>query len=126
MGREGSVRRTTLVADPGNVRAARRFIEESLASGELAELTDLATLLTSELVTNAFVHASSRVELEITTDTAGIRVEVVDWGDGTPEVQPIDLTTVGGRGLALVSTIANDWGTSACDGSKVVWFELLV
>ena len=108
------------------MRAARRFVEESLRATRISELTDLATLLTSELVTNAFVHASSCVELEIQANDKGLRVEVVDWGEGTPAVQPIDLTTVGGRGMALVSTMANDWGVANGDGSKVVWFELLV
>lgn len=119
-----AVNRTTLLRDPENVRAARRFVEKALADHALVDLLDLASLLTSELVTNAIVHADSRVELEVRTSQERVHVEVTNWGEGVPKVLPLDPTTTGGRGMALVSSLANDWGTFERDGSRIVWFEL--
>ena len=119
-----AVKRTTLLRDPANVRVARRFVEEALADHGFDDLVDLTSLLTSELVTNAILHADSRVELEVRTAPEGVRVEVTDWGEGVPRVLALDTSTTGGRGMALVSSLANDWGTDERDGSKIVWFEL--
>lgn len=119
-----AVKRITLLQDPKNVRAARKFVEEALVENGLLDLVDLTSLLTSELVTNAILHAESRVELEVRTAPDRVRVEVADWGVGVPRVLPLDPTTTGGRGMALVSSLANEWGSYERDGSKIVWFEL--
>ncbi|MEU2424102.1 hypothetical protein ABZ619_24265 [Streptomyces sp. NPDC007851] len=42
------------------VREARGFVRERLDDWGLADLSDDLTLITSELVTNALVHAGSR------------------------------------------------------------------
>ena len=119
-----AVKRITLLQDPKNVRAARKFVEEALVEHGLLDLVDLTSLLTSELVTNAILHAESRVEIEVRTAPDRVRVEVADWGVGVPRVLPLDPTTTGGRGMALVSSLANEWGSYERDGSKIVWFEL--
>jgi anti-sigma regulatory factor (Ser/Thr protein kinase) len=50
-------------AEPAAAGAARRFVRETLRSWQLADrtsrLVDDAVLLTSELVTNAIVHAGT-------------------------------------------------------------------
>lgn len=119
-----AVKRTSLQRDPMNVRVARRFVEDALDDNELTGLRDLASLLTSELVTNAMLHAATRVELEVRVAPGVLHVEVTDWGDGVPQVLPLDTTTTGGRGMGLVSSLANEWGTIERDDSKIVWFEL--
>jgi len=98
---------TSLGAEAKNVREARRFVERSLADWDLLQLADLATLLTSELVTNAILHAHSAVELSLTLDTDRIRIEVRDDGDG----EPADM-------------LATDWGVIGHGLGKSVWFEL--
>jgi anti-sigma regulatory factor (Ser/Thr protein kinase) len=119
-----AVKRITLLQDPTNVRVARKFVEESLVEHGLGDLVDLTSWLTCELVTIAILHAESRVELEVRTEPDRVRVEVADWGAGVPRVLPLDPTTTGGRGMALVSSLANEWGSYERDGSKIVWFEL--
>ena len=54
--------RTESVVLPPEARspsASRRFVERALMRWELEPLTDTAVLLTSELVTNAIVHAQT-------------------------------------------------------------------
>ncbi len=110
--------------DPGNVREARQFVERSLAASEFVDLTDLVVLLTSELVTNAFTHAASRVAVQVEIHPDGVRIEVSDWGAGVPKVLAMEPLTGGGRGMALVDTLANDWGVRHDGDSKSVWFRL--
>lgn len=116
--------RTSLASDPTNVRAARRFVERALANGDFADLSDLVMLLTSELVTNAFLHAATSVDLVVEFCDTCVRVEVTDTGSGEPSVRPLDTSTTGGRGMALLDTLANNWGVTPLGDGKIVWFEL--
>jgi anti-sigma regulatory factor (Ser/Thr protein kinase) len=87
-------------------------------------------LLTTELVTNAVLHAgagaSEKIELCISRGREMLRVEVTDPGStGTPEVQKLDPEVPGGMGLFLVEQISSRWGVERCGGcSNRVWFEL--
>jgi anti-sigma regulatory factor (Ser/Thr protein kinase) len=87
---------------------------------------DIAALLTSEAVTNAVVHAATRLELEVKFDTEAelLRVEVRDGDPTPPVVRHPPKTDVGGRGMALIEVLARRWGTDPTDTGKVVWFEL--
>jgi len=93
-----------------------------------------ATLLTSELVTNAVIHpgeaVGGSVGLRITTYEDRVRVEVTDEGlgfepGGLPPKRPRE---AGGHGLIVVDGLSSRWGTTRCvvgdrDGF-CVWFEL--
>lgn len=116
--------RTSLASDPTNVRAARRFVERALLETDFVDLSDLVMLLTSELVTNAFLHAATSVDLLVELGTDCVRIEVSDTGGGEPSVRPLDTSTTGGRGMALLDTLANDWGVITRTDGKVVWFKL--
>ena len=93
-----------------------------------------ATLLTSELVTNAVIHperaVGSSVGLRITAYSDRIRVEVTDEGSGFDPrgVQPRRPREAGGHGLVVVDGLASRWGTTHCViGDRegfCVWFEL--
>jgi anti-sigma regulatory factor (Ser/Thr protein kinase) len=112
---------------PASVGIARQFVRSVLA--EIVEDgQDIATLLTSELVTNAILHARTPVQLGIMLDTERALVCVADrLSEGavlTPRSQSADRP--GGRGLALVSDLAVDWGTTTYTGGKTVWFVLAV
>ena len=88
-------------------------------------LDDIATLLASELVTNAVLHARSAVELRLHIDGGRVRVEVHD-GSAMP-VTPRHFTSdaATGRGLLLVTELAAAWGSDVGPDGKCVWFELL-
>ncbi len=82
-------------------------------------------LLTSELVTNAVVHARSTATLSVGRTGSGIRVELLDRGHGRVALRSSAPGAIGGgRGLYIVEQLADAWGsTDTPDGTKV-WFEL--
>lgn len=106
--------------------AARDFVSEQLAAAGVEELVPDATLLVSELVTNAVVHTECPVvEVELCAGEGRVRCAVVD-GDpqNPPEWQPFDTSVVGGLGLRIVAATADSWGVETRERAKRVWFEL--
>jgi anti-sigma regulatory factor (Ser/Thr protein kinase) len=89
-----------------------------------AERTEDATLLVSELVTNAVKYGSGPVELHVEAgeDRRG-RFTISDAGSGeTPALRETGGKAPGGYGLHLVDRIADDWGVK--HASMHVWFDL--
>lgn len=115
-----------LAAGPRSPAAARRFISEFCSAAALGdELCQTAALLTSELVTNAIRYGGSRAVLEARMPGGALRVSVHDDNPQLPEVGTAPaLTDEGGRGVLLVSTLADRWGVEADATGKAVWFEL--
>lgn len=119
------VRRTVLPAELRSPGAARSVVRAAVTEGELSGILDEALLLTTELVTNAVVHAATQVTVEVICDAAGLTVTVLDGAAGS--LAPI--TSGGpdderGRGLILVEGLAERWGTVHHAGGKGVWFHL--
>jgi anti-sigma regulatory factor (Ser/Thr protein kinase) len=88
-------------------------------------IIEIATLLTSELVTNAVVHAAPPMVLRAWITDAVIRVEVHDGGTGAlpaPKRPWVGDTT--GRGLTIIEALASRWGADHTSDGKCVWFEL--
>lgn len=112
--------------DTQSARAARRFVSQVLTGyDEEGDLTDTVTLLVSELVTNAVVHAGSEVEVSVRLTPTAARIEVTDTS--VESIAPRDATADddSGRGLALVGSLARRWGVRpAPGGGKTVWFEV--
>ena len=83
---------------PSAVSAARRWIADYLGRWELQELTGTAVLLTSELVTNAVVHATSRPVVSMAVADGILEVGVSDRdprlphpaGSGSPGSKTLD------------------------------------
>lgn len=114
-----------LDADPQAAGKARSFVQRQCrARGITGEALDTAVLLTSEVVTNACIHGRGAARLEVTTSAEGLLVEVGDESSRLPEVIDHDPEALNGRGLAIVSTLAADWGAHEDDRGKVVWFEI--
>lgn len=117
---------------PSQISYARRFVARQMA--ESPELTT-ATLLTSELATNAIRHSASgcdtgKFEVCVRLAPGWARVEVRDLGSTTeaplPQHRDPYDTAEHGRGLDLVEALASKWGTEPrLDGrGRQVWFEL--
>ncbi|MFJ5276141.1 ATP-binding protein [Streptomyces parvulus] len=112
-----------------SVPAARAFAREALAEWGVRERADDVLLCVSELATNALVHGvppgrGFLLRLERCGD--GVRVEVHDSGEGVPAIPRAEVREPGegGRGLLLVSELADKWGVGERDPGKVVWFEM--
>jgi anti-sigma regulatory factor (Ser/Thr protein kinase) len=115
-----------LAAVPQSAASARRFISDICNAAQLDEhVCATASLLVSELVTNAIRYGGSRAVLEAMAPGGVLRVAVRDDNPDLPIVgNHPDLTAESGRGLLLVSTLADDWGVELTDGGKAVWFQL--
>ena len=112
----------TLAADPAAPGRARRLVRSTLADWGLTALTDTAQLLVSELVTNAVRYADAPIGLRLMLDSV-LRVEVADPLPDPPRQRRAAGTDEGGRGLELVHSLADSWGTRVEGEGKVVWFE---
>jgi anti-sigma regulatory factor (Ser/Thr protein kinase) len=108
---------------PRLVGEARRFIA-SRAPEISAELRDVLLLLTSELVTNAVIHARTAIEVGITVTDGSIVVTVHDEDLGRSEI-PGPTPRDGGWGLGLVGELsaAHDMERHPGEG-KTAWFRL--
>ncbi|PYC68433.1 histidine kinase [Streptomyces tateyamensis] len=124
-GRIGPDRIATLglTGDRALVGHARRFVRETLHEWGLAALADQAELLTSELVTNALVHAGAPTQLRLFRNQA-LTVEVSDVDGHAPRLRRALEDDEGGRGMHLVNELAHRWGSRATPRGKLVWFEL--
>jgi anti-sigma regulatory factor (Ser/Thr protein kinase) len=118
--------RTTLEPSLTSVGAARRFVRDVLTSRHVTVgVVDVVELLTSEVVTNALLHASSAEELIIHLGAHRVRVEVSDSSPEPPVKRRIDVAAASGRGLTIVDRMASKWGVDHNrQGGKRVWFEV--
>ena len=112
-----------LTGDRALVGHARRFARRTLAGWGLGALTDQTELLTSELITNALVHAGAPTQLRLFRDRA-LTVEVADVDSHAPRMRRALEDDEGGRGMHLVNELAHRWGSRSTRHGKVVWFEL--
>ena len=119
----------TIPGRPEQVATARAFVSRTLSSHHVGADTDAATLLTSEIVTNAIQHTKSGVDDGTVTIVVirvphGVLVEVIDDGSaGTPVVKG-DLYAADGHGLFLVQHLAAQWGYLRDPAGTTVWFHL--
>ncbi|MGW4034323.1 SpoIIE family protein phosphatase [Streptomyces sp. NPDC004838] len=113
-----------------SVATARAFVRDTLHGWGYSDVVDDAVVLTSELVTNAIVHAGTSADVLCLRTENSARVEVADR---YPEREiPIQgaahafaaLDSENGRGLLLCSALATRWGVEYTSTYKQVWFEL--
>lgn len=113
-----------LAPHPLSASRARRGIRRRLAAWGLEEFSDVAQLLSSELVTNAIRYAPGPIQLTLWAAEGVVRCEVADSNHSLPWIHDADEGDEEGRGLRLVETMACCWGSSHTATGKVVWFEL--
>jgi anti-sigma regulatory factor (Ser/Thr protein kinase) len=109
---------------PRSVAAARGFVR-SHAPDLPTETEESLELMTSELVTNAVLHARTVLDIEVLITETSLVVGVHDLDLATPLQTPYS-EREGGWGLALVQVLAHDWSIQRHhEGGKTVWFQLL-
>jgi serine phosphatase RsbU (regulator of sigma subunit)/anti-sigma regulatory factor (Ser/Thr protein kinase) len=104
-------------------RRARSLIRRPLRQWGLAELIPAAELVVSELVTNAVRYAQSKISLRLVLE-GGLFCEVLDDSAAAPRLRQAADDDERGRGLQVVSQVAQRWGTRRTGTGKVVWCEL--
>jgi len=130
MARAAVLGSVTVPGEPEQVSRVRGFITRTLACAGLPGVdSDAATLLTSELVTNAILHTESgkpggSVSVVVRSLPGGLLVEVVDDGSASTPVVKGDPFAGEGQGLYLVQQMASQWGYLRGPADTTVWFYL--
>ena len=127
-----------MVAQPASVPAVRRFVDDALTTWGRTELIDDIGLSVTELATNATLHGRSTFfDVELRADARAVRVAVVDAGGASGQSialrldghapsdhgLDLDLQSMTGRGLFLVSALASRWGIDDLPGGTRVWAD---
>ena len=131
IGREPSLRafsnspcaHLALDAEPRASALARAFVKESVPADDEDLASDVA-LLTSELVTNAVLHARTPIEIGVVHDDVRVLVAVGDRNLARPEQQPYNSERAGGRGLMILRNLSDAWGVTTYEKGKSVWFTV--
>jgi anti-sigma regulatory factor (Ser/Thr protein kinase) len=136
-----------LPADPRAAAEARGLVRAAVRRWSVPVDIDIASILTSELVTNAVTHGNAAaagdadggesegdsgedpasgpfVTLTITEGLDCLRVEVRDTSRAQPVVKSPKADAEHGRGLFLVDTLAETWGCDRLPSGKAVYFVL--
>ena len=122
--RAKSVARSFQVRDARDVADARKYVLQQCRSFGFSVCDD-AALLASEVVTNALRHApSAAISVRAERDGEQLVVQVLDASRDEPKVLAEDVWDERGRGMALVNSIADEWGVVPHPSGKVVWFRL--
>ena len=113
-----------LPATARSVTAARRFVTDTLNKWGREELADTAALLTSEVVTNAVLHARTSMDVVVRLLSDGVAVEVSDGSRLSPHGRQPTLESTTGRGLELLDRLASAWEVKILPSGKTVRFIL--
>jgi anti-sigma regulatory factor (Ser/Thr protein kinase) len=92
--------------------------------GVPADGVDDALLVVEELVANVIDHARTRFEVVVRVTGDALYVGVRDHSTREPRLQPRDPQAVRGRGLQLVTALAQRWGCDRHPDGKTVWAQL--
>jgi anti-sigma regulatory factor (Ser/Thr protein kinase) len=114
-----------LPAQPATAAEARDHVRAVLAAWEVPVDADIAVLLASDLVTNAIVHqADGTLNLVITGSPGQLRVDVCGTARHLPPQGPLPAEVETGPGLALVKSLADQWGWYPTPMGRAVFFTL--
>jgi hypothetical protein len=115
---------------PSAAPQARRIALRALSEWHVEDLADASALVTTELVTNAVMHAQTPLELTMVHAGDQVRLAVRDRGGGRAASNGDNRNEPGeeslhGRGLALVEAYTDHWGVlPARRLGKTVWAVL--
>lgn len=133
-GQRGKVKAVSVILlphTPSSVAVARKCLSADLASWGVREsVVDDANVIISELFSNALRHArplpSGQIKVVWTRDGDSFEVAVCDGGASTePRIGQPALSSLGGRGLGIVETLAECWGVRHNEGGgTTVWAVL--
>ncbi|MEU0955604.1 ATP-binding protein [Streptomyces niveus] len=114
-------------AEAVHVRFVRRAVRERLGAWGLESFVDMALLVADELVANAIQHGCGSSDDTVTVSawcTADeLLIEVGDPSPVEPRRRCAGEREESGRGLELVASVVNRWGSEVAPGrrGKRVW-----
>ncbi|WDZ82197.1 ATP-binding SpoIIE family protein phosphatase [Micromonospora cathayae] len=115
-------------AEPTAPSRVRHWMTAQLSTWRVPEsIIGAAVLCTSELTTNALLHAGTAARVEIDLSPERLLVSVADSGTrGTVTRAQTDTLSSRGRGLGLIEQLSDAWGTDPTVRGSTVWFEILI
>ena len=119
-----TVTRPALVSQHASVREARDWLAALLRGWGDETARHNATLLLSEVVTNAVRHAhGGTIVVAVTLSDSHLLAQVHDDSSNPPARRAAGET--GGWGLGLLDELSTQWGVDQqSDDGKIVWFEI--
>jgi anti-sigma regulatory factor (Ser/Thr protein kinase) len=114
-----------LPAEPATASEARDHVRAVLAAWDVPVDADIAVLLASDTVTNAILHqVDGTITLVLTGSPGQLRVDVYGTPVHLPPYGPLPYEVANGHGLALVRTLADQWGWYVTPMGRAVYFTL--
>ena len=115
----------TLPPTARSARDGRRFVVQALTDWKCDALIDAAALLTSEVVTNAVMHARTPLTVTIQRTQLGhIQIEISDGSSLEPRRRAAAADATTGRGVGLLEELATSWSVRTTETGKTVTFTL--
>ena len=113
--------------EPSSTRDVRRMVVVALEAADLHDLVTAASLVVSELATNAVLHARTPFVVRLRVRRTVLRIEVQDGSRAAPVMRHFSNQATSGRGLRLVDGLSRAWGVDPVSGpaGKVVWAEIV-
>ncbi|MCL2730002.1 MAG: ATP-binding protein, partial [Actinomycetia bacterium] len=106
--------------DPSAVGPLRDACSRQLEQWGLEELSFTTELILSELVTNAIRYATGPIHVRLLYDRTLV-CEISDGSSTSPHIRRAGANDEGGRGLYLVASFAERWGTRYTARGKTIW-----
>jgi anti-sigma regulatory factor (Ser/Thr protein kinase)/anti-anti-sigma regulatory factor len=109
----------------GSSRHARDVTTDACLRWDLPDLIAPASLIVTELVANVVDHARTMMMLRLSLRPRHLSIAVRDGSADPPAAgAPVHPEAKRGRGLLLVSELADSWGHLPSRNGKVVWAAL--
>ena len=107
--------------EPDSVSEVRRFVRAHVVGTPLEARIDDLELIATELATNASMHTTGPVTVELDVGGGQARLAVGDDSPAAPIRGPRDSDSMTGRGLLLVDSLSDEWGVEPRNTGKSVW-----
>ena len=114
----------SLLPIPGAARRGRDLATEVCLRWQLPDLVGPASIIASELVTNAVRHAGTPLRLSLARTARYLHIAVRDEDPHPAVLQHPSVLATRGRGLLIVQRTALNWGSTPAPTGKVVWATL--
>jgi hypothetical protein len=108
----------------GAARHGRNVATDACLRWDLPDLVAPASLICSELISNAIDHAGTMMQLKLSLGATYLFIAVRDGSPAEPVATTPAPTARRGRGLRIIAATAHSWGSVPAVDGKVVWASL--
>jgi hypothetical protein len=117
-------RRVRLTREPAAAAQAREQVRAAIRDWHVPVDSDIAILLTSDVVTNAITHGDgATLTLAIRCSRGQLRIDVYGKSRAQSGADQLADTRTGG-GLVLVAALSTEWGSFRTPAGQAIYFTL--